>query len=191
MATMNAVEGTSTTDLVDRARQGDQSAWDGLVDRYTRLVWHVVLGFPKLDESAKADAHQTTWLRLAEELDRIREPERLGSWLATTARRECIRLVERQGREVPIFAIDGEPNTDHLDRHLLDSERDAELWRAFRELDVGSQRLLRLLLADPPFTYDEIAAILDMKRGSIGPTRRRCLDALRAKLSLAQLDDRP
>ncbi len=180
---MTAVTSTADADLVARAILSDQAAWDELVDRYTRLVWHVVLGFHQLDSGAQADAHQTTWLRLAEQLDRIRDPERLGSWLATTARRECIRMIGQRDRETPLAEVDRPPVDDPLDRHLLESERDADLWAAFQKLNDRCQALLRLLLADPPFSYDEIAELLDMKRGSIGPTRQRCLDALRAEMS--------
>lgn len=188
---MTDMEGTSTTTLVARALERDQSAWDDLVDRYTRLVWHVVLSFRDLNDASQADAHQTTWLRLAENLARIHDPERLGSWLATTARRECIRLVAAQKREAPTAEVDPGDSFEELDRHLLADERDADLWRAFRQLDEDGQRLLRFLLADPPFSYDEIAVLLDMKRGSIGPTRRRCLDALKQHLRVITRDGTP
>ncbi len=41
-----------------------------------------------------------TWLRLVENLDRITEPSRLGAWLTTTAKRECLRLIRRRNREI-------------------------------------------------------------------------------------------
>ena len=179
---MTVVADRTTSDLVGAAIEGDRSAWDALVERYTRLVWHVVLGFHQLDAETQADVHQTTWLKLAEQLEKIRDPETIGGWLATTAKRECIRMLKVRERETPSEIIELEPDDAELDRHMLESERDAQLWVAFRELDESCQRLLRLLLADPPFSYDEIAALLDMKRGSIGPTRGRCLDALRVQL---------
>ncbi len=185
---MTTVTSTADADLVALAIQSDQRAWNELVQRYTRLVWHVVLGFHQLDVATQADVHQTTWLRLAEQLDRIKNPDRLGTWLATTARRECIRLLAQHDRETPLAEIDRPPNDDPLDRHLLDSERDADLWVAFQKLDERGQALIRLLLADPPFSYDDIAELLDMKRGSIGPTRQRCLDALRAELNRTTKD---
>lgn len=179
---MRAVSDVTVSDLIARAIDGDHRAWDDLVDRYTRLVWHVILGFRQLDPAAQADVHQTTWLRLAERLETIREPDRLGSWLASTARNECIRLLRITERETPSVTIDLEATDEPLDRHLLESERDADLWHAFGQLDERSQALLRLLVADPPFSYDEISELLDMPRGSIGPTRQRCLAALRTLL---------
>lgn len=174
---------TADDELVARALQSDQRAWDELVDRYNRLVWHVVLGFHQLNHASQADAHQTTWLTLAEQLHRIRNPERIGSWLATTARRECLRLLKHRERETPLAAIDRAPDEEPLDRHLLETERDSEVWAAFQQLGDRCQALLRLLVADPPLSYDEIAEVLEMKRGSIGPTRGRCLETLRAELA--------
>ena len=75
---MTAMTATSTTDLVELALAGDQRAWGELVERYTRLVWHVILGFRQLDPETQADVHQTTWLKLAEQLGEVRDPERLG-----------------------------------------------------------------------------------------------------------------
>lgn len=180
---MTAMTAMADAELVARALDSDQRAWEELVERYTRLVWHVVLGFHQLDSGSQADAHQTTWLRLAEQLDRIRDPERIGSWLATTAKRECLRLLDARRRETPLAEVELAPMDDPLDRHLLDSERDAALWTSFQSLGDRCQALLRLLLAEPPFTYDEIAELLVMKRGSIGPTRQRCLDTLRGQLT--------
>ena len=49
-----------------------------------------------LDNDANvAEVCQTTWLRLVENLDRIEQPERIGAWLATTSRRESLRIATR------------------------------------------------------------------------------------------------
>lgn len=182
MSSMTWVGARSDTELVAAALENDQTAWNELVERYTRLVWHVIHGFHQLDDERRADVHQTVWLRLAEQLHVIVNPERVGGWLATTARHECIRQVRQQRREVPELEVEPEWVDDAPERHLLESERDAALWLAFARLRPDCQQLLRLLIADPPFSYDEVAEILDMPRGSIGPTRQRCLETLRKRL---------
>ena len=187
---MTIVPSRTTTELVEQALDDDQDAWNDLVARYTRLVWHVILGFGQLSADRGADVHQTAWLRLAEQLETIRDPERLGSWLATTARRECIRQVRLQEREVPTLDVDPGAAEESIELGLLETARDAAIWDAFRRLDESCRQLLRLLLAEPSFTYDEISEILGMKRGSIGPTRRRCLDALERDPGLAALEER-
>lgn len=178
-ATLRDVNTVGTAELVGRAATGDEPAWRALVDRYTRLVWHVIHGFGLPGDTA-ADVHQATWLRLAENIDRVHTPDALGSWLATTARRECIRVSKQSEREIPSeMDLDAIVVDEPLEQHLLETERDAGLWQAFATLPRHCQQLLRLLIAEPAFTYDEISAILDMPKGSIGPTRARCLERLR------------
>jgi RNA polymerase sigma factor (sigma-70 family) len=165
-------------ELVRAAADGDQAAWNGLVDRYNGLVWAVARSF-RLAPVDASDVVQTTWLRLVEHLDRLQDPERVGPWLATTARREALRTLRAGSRQVPTEELP-DPGTDaRLDAQLLVDERDRALWRAFAGLSDRCQTLLRILVADPPPSYEEIGAALDMPIGSIGPTRQRCLDRLR------------
>ena len=82
----------STSDLLLRINNGDLAAWDKILRRYVNLVFATVWSF-RLQEADALDAVQMTWLRLAENIHRISFPERLGAWLATTARRECIHIL--------------------------------------------------------------------------------------------------
>jgi RNA polymerase sigma factor (sigma-70 family) len=171
-----------TGELVSRAAAGESAAWDALVDQYSSLLWSIARGF-RLSTADSADAIQTTWLRLVENLDRIEDPERLPGWLATTVRRECLRVLRQSKREQVSASDDGLPEivdpAEPLDAHLLREERDAELWRTFEQLGDRCRTLLRVLMATPPPSYAEVSAALDMPVGSIGPTRQRCLDHLR------------
>jgi RNA polymerase sigma factor (sigma-70 family) len=178
---MGSLSELDTVDLVARVRDGDQDAWVALTDRYTSMLWSVARSM-RLSSVDAADAVQTTWLRLVERLDSLREPERLGGWLATTMRRECLAILRRRER-VQVgtaqwwesIAAGGDP----LDEALVRQERDAALWKAFHALQPRCQALLRVLMADPPPHYAEVAAALDIPVGSIGPTRQRCLNSLR------------
>ena len=90
---LGRAEGTvDVAQLVRRAASGDKAAWERLVDQFSRLIWAMTRDF-KLCESDAADVVQATWLRLLENIHRIEYPERIGSWLATTARHECLRHV--------------------------------------------------------------------------------------------------
>lgn len=168
--------------LLDAAAAGDGAAWDALVARFTGLLWATARSH-RLSTADAADVVQTTWLRLVENLGRIQDPERLGGWLATTARRECLVVLRRSRREPPVGderLLDTVPDQrSALDVTLLVDERDASLWRVFDELPDRCRRLLRVLLADPAPSYAEVADALDMPIGSIGPTRQRCLASLR------------
>ena len=180
----SAVVGTAEGDLVRAACQGDQRAWDALVARYSGLVWSIARAH-RFDGADAADVSQTAWLRLVENLSRIREPDRVGAWLAATTRHECLRVLRRSGRQLPtVLDTDEEPlpaEAPQVDEGLLAGERNEELWQAFAAINPRCQELLRLLISDPPLSYDEIAATLDMAVGSIGPTRARCLEHLRRK----------
>lgn len=174
--------GAEITALLDAARQGDQAAWDALVARFSGLMWSIARGY-RLDAADAHDAVQMTWLRLVENLDRIADPERLGAWLATTTRRECLQLLRKAGRERPAAlenALDGVAgSTEPVDAGMLLDERDRAVWRALVSISERCQRLLRVLMASPPPAYREVAAALDMQIGTIGPARQRCLDQLR------------
>lgn len=171
------------------AARGDQLAWESIVAAYSGLVWSVARGF-RLDPAAADDVFQGTWLRLVEHLDDIRDSQRLGGWLATTARREALSLLRRARRDLPVDNIDEIADTpDQIaasaDEDLLRSEDQRALWAAFGQLSSSCQRLLRLLFADPPIAYLDISVALDMPVGSIGPTRSRCLASLKTLLSYA------
>lgn len=175
--------------LVRAAAEGDQAAWDALVKRFSGLVWSIARAH-RLGSADAADVCQTAWLRLVENLSRIRDPDRVGAWLAATARNECLRVIRRAGRQVPTdLDADTDLEADEdvappVDTGLLTGERDADLWRAFSAISERCQALLRLLITDPPQSYEDIGEQLDMPVGSIGPTRARCLDHLRRKAGI-------
>ena len=172
--------------LVDAAARGDQRSWNALVERYAGLVWTVARGF-RLNAADAADVSQATWLRLVENLTRLRDPAALGSWLATTTRREAISLL-RKRRELPVAdaepldTTDDEPAPWH---RLVAQDRDRELWQAFRRLPTRCQALLRLLVIEQTHSYATAAAALAMPVGALGPTRGRCLATLREELQRA------
>jgi RNA polymerase sigma factor (sigma-70 family) len=170
-------------ELVSSAAGGDELAWERLVGEFRGLIWAVARAHHLSDADA-ADVVQGTWARLVEHLARLNEPGRVGAWLATTARRECLRVLRDARRQVPYG--DDEPEErwteGGLDADMMIAERDKALWEAFARLGPTDQALLRLLVADPRPAYEEISAALDMPVGSIGPTRSRALERLRREL---------
>ena len=176
------------TNLVRCAAEGDSDAWNQLVERFAGMVWAVTRSY-RLNASDAADVSQTTWLRLVQHLDRIEQPERVGAWLAITARHEALRVARQASRQLPIgdhiiidlVAEDGVSNDDAL----LANERARELWALVMRLPARCQLILRLLTADPPLSYRDLGEALDMPIGSIGPTRARCLEHLRKIASSA------
>src|ERR1700734_155114 len=81
-------DGLLVIDLVTRARTGDKRSWDALVERYAPLIWSICRRY-RLDRADAEDVGQSVWLRLVDQLDKIRDPAALPGWLVTTTRREC------------------------------------------------------------------------------------------------------
>jgi len=181
----------SVSDLVARARSGDRQAWDALVERYAPLIWSICRRH-RLGQADADDVGQSVWLRLLDQLDRVREPAALPGWLSTTTRRECLRVLSAaQGPHATIYALDVESLPDQragtADQELLAAERHAALRAAFTQLPPNGQQLLALLTADPPMPYADISAQLGIPVGSIGPTRSRYLDKIRRHPAIAAL----
>ena len=134
------------------AAAGDHRAWDSLVSRYVALLWSIALRHG-LNESDAADVVQNTWLRLFEHIEDVREPAHVGSWLATTAQRESLRIVAQRQRVVP---SDDEATFDGvdllqapLDEALLSREQAVEARAALDTLPPNWRSLVELLTQDP------------------------------------------
>jgi RNA polymerase sigma factor (sigma-70 family) len=186
--------GEQLADLVRDAARGEAAAWSALVQRLAPLVWSVTRGY-RLGAHDAADVSQTTWLRLAQHVDRLHQPERVAAWCATTAGRECLAVIRRNQRQMPtddayLAEVLDEDLAAQPEASAVRAEQQAELWDTFSTLPAGSQLLLRLLFADPPLSYQEIAAATGMAVGSIGPTRGRLLQQLRDALE-PRVADRP
>ena len=172
--------------LVLAAAGGDQRAWSELVDRFSGLVWAIARAH-RLGQADAADVSQTTWLRLVEHLDTLRDPDHVGGWLATTARHECLRVIRRSNREVPDDTLgdESDPSGDPVpspESVVLSNERRTMLWQSLGRLSQRCQLLLRALAAAPQPSYADVSAALAIPVGSIGPTRARCLEHLRREL---------
>jgi RNA polymerase sigma factor (sigma-70 family) len=167
-------------ELVERAKGGDATAWEALVDALTGIVWSTVSGF-SLSAEDRNDVFAASFFRLYERLDTVREPHKLPGWMATTTRHEALALARMRQRVQPHDDLgEREERGRALDERLLDDELQLAVSAAFERLSPAHQKLLRMLTAEPPLSYDQIAEQLEIPRGSIGPTRQRCLERLRA-----------
>jgi RNA polymerase sigma factor (sigma-70 family) len=167
--------------VVLAAGAGDREAWEALVLRYGSLVRSRVRAF-RLPEADAQDAVQETWLRLVENLHRLRDPECLPGWLATTARRECLRLLQCPP---PAVLAEAETVADPApgpEQQVLEAETVREVRDGLARLPLQSTLLLHELFADDRRPYAEIAQRSGMAVGSIGPKRARVLAQLRRNL---------
>ncbi len=173
----------SVAALVARVGDGDQAAWNELVERYSPLVWSICLHY-QLSRQDIDDVGQKVWLLLVEHIGSLREAAALPGWLATTTRHEALRVLRASRRRdhVDLPPDDQLPPSladATIEQELITAERDAALRAAFAELPRRCHELLSMLMRDPPPGYAYISTTLGLPIGSIGPTRARCLDRLR------------
>jgi RNA polymerase sigma factor (sigma-70 family) len=191
-ATVEIAPDPSVTELVMRARKGDQQAWQALIGRFSPLVRSVCRRY-QLSQADAEDVAQTVWMQLFNQLGGLCEPAALPGWLSTTAWRECSRV--RRVNDRATRESEADPDLDSIpdqlgvtaDHALLAAERDSAVHAAFSRLPFGGQQLLSLLLADPPVPYAEISTRLGVAVGTIGPARSRCLKRLRRDPAIADL----
>jgi RNA polymerase sigma factor (sigma-70 family) len=173
----------TVTELVEAAAAGETAAWREIVVRYGDLVRATVAGF-RLQPADAADAMQNTWLRAVERIGTVRDPERLGGWLTTTAARECLGVLRRSRRELPVDAFVDQvawagPSPES---RVLRKERDRAVDAAVAQLPTRRRELVDAIFRGPGADYVEVAQRTGMPVGSIGPTRGRALVELRGRM---------
>ncbi len=174
----------SVADLLPGISDGDPAAWNEILRRYGRLVSATVRSF-RLQEADVLDAVQMTWLRLTENAHRVQFPERLGGWLATTARRECLHILRQVKAAPDLMDMEAGTVADPSvgpEQRVTDSDTTRILWKLVDELSSRQRTVLRTLFTDSPRPYAEAADVTGIPPGGIGPTRARALRQLRDKL---------
>jgi RNA polymerase sigma factor (sigma-70 family) len=175
--------GTSVSDLVTRARSGDRLAWGALVELYAPLIWSICRAH-RLGDADADGVGQSVWRRLVQHIGQVSDPAALAGWLATTTRRECLRVPRiapgpHLADDAPEADVTAGEQTGAAEHEVLAAERQAALREAFLALPPCCQRLITLFIQDPLVPDAQISATLGLPIGAIGPARRRCLDKLR------------
>ena len=188
-ADRHALAAASTAELVQAACARDGAAWEALVLRYRGMVCGVVASY-RLSEADTADVVQNTWLRAFERLHTVHDPDRLGGWLATTARRECLAVLRRTSRETADGLGDGDiaSAAPGPEAAVLAQDVRATVRRAVAELPLRRRAFVDALFAQPDARYSDVSRVLGLPVGSIGPTRARVLRVLRGNLARYDVD---
>jgi RNA polymerase sigma factor (sigma-70 family) len=190
-ARRRAADGASELEqLVRRAAASDESAWAAILRRFSCRVRYVA-GAHNLSADDVDDVVQSTFIRLHEHIDDLRNPDALPAWLATTARRESLQRLRAGARAsvVDPEAFEGIPAPECIEDDCIDDALRRELAGAIARLPERQRRLLEELFADEPRGYETISRRLDMPIGSIGPTRARAIERLREDARLRMFQD--
>ena len=190
-----ASDSANLNELVTRAVHRDEQAWAAIIERFGPLVAAVL----RRDRLTHADVQETTqavWLKLFENLHKLREPAALPGWIATTTQRQALQTIRRGARvrcvESIESVVDGLPCADQRtgpDDQLLQAERRRAVRDGLAELTAEQRELLLLVVADPPVSYREISERLKIPMGSIGPTRARHLRKLSETAAIRTYSD--
>jgi RNA polymerase sigma factor (sigma-70 family) len=178
-------------DLVRRCRGGEQAAWDTLVDRYQRLIYTI----PRragLSEEQAADVFQDVFLTLVEKIDEIEQPERIRSWIVTTAKFKTWGVIRgTKGFHSPESDDEMEDEMSRIadtsplaDAMLIELEEQHLIRTALNKIEDRCQKILSMIyLRDPAASYAEVGAAIGVGETSISPLRSRCLKKLEKVLS--------
>jgi RNA polymerase sigma factor (sigma-70 family) len=177
--------------LVKRCRAGDQAAWDELVDRYQRLIYAI----PRragLGEEQAADVFQEVFVTLLEKIDQIEQPDRIRSWIVTTAKFKTWGMIRgskgfyspetEEEMEAEMASVrDASPLADDM---LIELEEQHLIREALKKIEERCQTILSMIyLTDPSSSYAEVAAAIGVGETSISPLRSRCLKKLEKVLA--------
>ncbi|TWF74469.1 RNA polymerase sigma factor (sigma-70 family) [Pseudonocardia hierapolitana] len=178
MTVPSTTAATGNEQLLRSAGGGDERAWAEIVERYRGLVSAVVRSY-RLQDADAHDAEQRTWLRLVEHRDSLRDPERLGGWLATTASRECLRML-RESRAVVTDELDAVPDPNRaVEDRVVDADTVSRLWGIVAALPPRGRTIMMELFAEEPRPYAEVARATGIPIGSLGPSRARLVERVR------------
>lgn len=166
-------------------RDGDSRALEAMVETLTPLLWHIVRAYG-LDTATAEDVVQNTWLTLVRKADTVAEPQAVLRWLTVTARRDAwraARTTNRMDLTDDMSALDVREARESVEDDVLRAADQRVLWAAVGRLNERCQRLLRIIAFHDRPDYAALSQELGMPMGSIGPTRGRCLDKVRAELA--------
>jgi RNA polymerase sigma factor (sigma-70 family) len=173
-------------ELIERARGGSEAAWETIVYKYQNLLFSIPLR-AGLRRDLAADVLQEVFTTLFQKIETLEKPEFLRAWLVTTTQHKTIHLIQREtrGRPKSIDELETSVGFEVLDpqalpdESLIQIEQEKQIEDALAAIDERCRRLLTLLyLNQQQVPYAEIARMLDIPLGSIGPTRARCLEKL-------------
>jgi RNA polymerase sigma factor (sigma-70 family) len=182
----DGVEAIEDEWLVQGCLQGEQKAWEELIDKYKRLIFSIPIKYGASPEDA-ADVFQAVCIEVLNSLPQLKSAQSLRSWLITVTIRQSYRWKRRQAHHVELDAMEPDAaesiaSTTYADA-LAQLEQEQIVREVVSQLTPRHRELVRLLFFEQPaLPYAEVARRLGLATGSIGFIRGRCLEKLRKAL---------
>jgi RNA polymerase sigma factor (sigma-70 family) len=180
-------KGTENECLVQACIQGDQRAWEELIDKYKRLIFSIPMITCGARPEDAADVFQAVCMEVLHSLSQLKDARALRAWLITVSLRQSYYWKKKQAKHLELDAM--EPSTLEEISLMLPADRLAQLEQeqivreVVAKLSPRQQELVRLLFFEqPPVPYADVARRLGLATGSIGLIRARCLEKLRETL---------
>lgn len=184
---MSTGDESALASLVYRCLEGDNAAWKELLEIVTPRILALCRQYHLSQEEA-LDIYGQVCFRLLNDLEKVESPEKLVAYVGRVARnmahnyylelRKTVRLDESMDGGSG-FHSDAEAQ-----EKLEQTERMAVLMEAMAELPAKQYQVLKMLLLDEDEpSYRQVAERLEMPISSVGPTRTRALENLKAKLA--------
>jgi len=167
--------------LVAACLEGDQQAWETLIDKYKRLIYSIPFKYGADAEDA-ADVFQSVCIEVFNSLGQLKNTDSLRSWLITVAVRQSYRWKKKQSNHLELDAMEPEVAEElaAVPETVLQIQQEQIVREVVEKLPPRCAELVRLLFFEqPPLPYAEVARRLGLATGSIGFVRGRCLERLR------------
>jgi RNA polymerase sigma-70 factor (ECF subfamily) len=187
-------EGVEDIVLVKKAQGGNQSAYEGLIRRYARLIWASIYGIIE-DPAWTEDLVQETFFKAWQSIRTLQEPAKFRGWLIMIARREALQYTRKSSRqeqiieniascsdaESPAQAISGGADADAEDLRQ-------QLHSVLRQMPERYRLPLTLRYLEE-FDYNKIAGLLGLTDGSLRGLLNRGMKMLRQTVNIKMKED--
>jgi RNA polymerase sigma-70 factor (ECF subfamily) len=180
----------SDADLIERALAKENAAWELLVARFRRRVFHIAYKFTGKHDEAE-DLTQEIFLKLLRSLDKFNRDADFSTWLSSVARNYCIDHYRASKREKEVVVDDlvafdlapssfGNPHST-----LEDQDRRSLLRRGLDQLPAKLRQAV--VLRDlQGLSYQEMADQLELPEGTVKSRINRGREELMRLLLRAQ-----
>ncbi len=187
--------------LVQRFKQGDEKAFNALVNLYRQKAFAIALTFVNNIEDAQ-ELSQEAFIKVYNSIDKFRQQSGFYTWFYRILINLCLDFKKKKQVKTILFSqfkknnsgpmnfaeqIKDPKNNDHPLRRLISKEKNKEIEAAIALLP-GNQRMVFILRNYEGMSIKEIAACMDCREGTIKSHLHRAVKKLRESLGRPRMN---